>query len=214
MNIPMISMDREGARQRLRALRTQLHRRSEAEYEALRVSYEQLVEGRPVLALAQVLAAGGIDADGRPRLAIARADRRQVHVRRFGNGSVEFSTRPWQRNGWGGEIEREWLGMLIRVDVPDLPAIPAGVPERWRERRGFALVPLVPSEVVNLVGGTTNLRHFYTLFEVEAWADARLRAQPDRDPFLLRDLGFGMYGVIAQWDLTELERTVMGLFRR
>jgi hypothetical protein len=210
MNVPMIHMDREKARERLRALRTQLHRRSEAEYEALRVSYEQLVEGKPVLALQEVLAAGGIDADGRPRLAIARADRRQVHVTRHGNG-LRYSTKP--RTMWGGERRRFFPGMVIEYRA-DLPAVPGSVPNPWSAREGFALVPLVPSEVVNLVGGTTNLRHFFTLFEVEAWSNTSLQARPDRDPFLLRDLGYGMYGVVAQWDLSELERTVMGLFRR
>jgi hypothetical protein len=44
---------------------------------------------------------------------------------------------------------------------------------------------------------------------VEQWADTRIGARPDRDPYLLRHLHGDAYAVLAEWDLTPLEQLVM-----
>lgn len=204
MNIQLITEDREVAREKRRILRRQLHRRAEAEYQALEAAYGSLVEGKPVLSLLDAITAGGVDEKGRPRLAIARADRRQVRVdRRHAHVTFDCHSRTWS----GSVRGRTSPSLSVELFGVDLPKSHA-----WET--GYAMVPIVPPEIVQQVRGTTNLQYFYTLFEVEAWADRPHLVSPDRDPFLLRDLGHGLYSVIAQWDLTELERTVMTLFRR
>ncbi len=47
------------------------------------------------------------------------------------------------------------------------------------------------------------------LWEVKRWSSQRITAEPDRDPLLLRQIGGDLYAIMAQWDLTELERLVM-----
>jgi hypothetical protein len=49
---------------------------------------------------------------------------------------------------------------------------------------------------------------YHILWEAE-WAKV-----PPRDPALLRALGDGLYVVLAVWDLTELERAVLGIRTR
>jgi len=51
----------------------------------------------------------------------------------------------------------------------------------------------------------TKLEGFHTLWEVETWT-----LEPPRDPVLLRRLGGDLYVVLAVWDLTDLERAVLG----
>lgn len=199
MNVTRITMDREQARTKLRALRKQLHRRADAEYSALAAGYEALVEGKPVISLTGAIEGGGFDAKQRPRLAIARSDRRQVMVSRNtgwrANNTIRFNSSLIARG-------RDPLNTMIDLVCHNAPAATAYV-------EGYALVPIVPAEVVALIGGGSNLRHFFTLFEVENWSDTRLRATPDRDPYLLRHLGGDLYSIIGEWDLTELERAVM-----
>jgi hypothetical protein len=44
------------------------------------------------------------------------------------------------------------------------------------------------------------------LWEVNQWSPAR----PPDDPVLLSPLGGDLYAVLAHWDLTEIEKMVLG----
>lgn len=131
MNVPTMTMPREEAREKLRWYRSQLHRKADAEYQAIAQGYEAMAEGRPL----------------------------EV---------------PWPRN-----------------EMKD----------------GYALVPIVPADVRSKVTG--QLSTYFTLWEVEQWADQRIRSLSDRDPLLLKHIGGELYAVVAEWDLTEIERAVM-----
>jgi hypothetical protein len=74
----MIQMDPAEARERLREYRRELHRRADDEYTAVAQGLEALAEGRPVMHLSQAIAGAGLDGQGFPRLAVARADRRSI----------------------------------------------------------------------------------------------------------------------------------------
>lgn len=171
MNVATITMEPDTAREKLRALRRQLHRRADAEYEALARGYEQLVEGKPVLSLEAAIRNAPCDEKERPRLAIARADRRQVRFWWLAREThARFDT---------SRSSREIASMVRDVDM--------GRQHSYEELRysystqtqvmrlvrteGWALVPLAPAEVVSVIGGASNLPHFYTLWEVEEWAD-------------------------------------------
>lgn len=68
-----------------------------------------------------------------------------------------------------------------------------------------SLVPMVPADV----RPSGNLKYYFVLWEVEQWSDTSLTAVPDRDPYLLQHLAGDLYIVVAEWDLTELERAIM-----
>lgn len=209
MNVATITMEPDTAREKLRALRRQLHRRADAEYETLARGYEQLVDGKPVLSLEAAIRGAPCDDKDRPRLAIGRADREQVKFewaahreRAIFDTSRSPTTRSetlWRTIDMGRQHEYR-----ARYAWEDESA-----PLRPQRVEGWALLPLVPAEVVQLIGGGSNLRHFFVLWEVEQWADRPIVAEPDRDPYLLRHLGGDLYAVVAEWELTELERLVM-----
>ena len=50
-------------------------------YDACRQAYEAIAEGGSVIHLSKSFQLAGLDETGRPRLAIARADRKQVYFR-------------------------------------------------------------------------------------------------------------------------------------
>lgn len=193
MNTPLITEDPKVAREKLAAVRRQLHRRADTEYAAIAQGYEQLAQGRPLLNLRDCFLQCPADAQGRPRLAIARSDRKQVHVSRRGQGRVRFDTRSvwsWRNPDRFPELwlDIEWTGQA---------------------RDGYALVPIIPADVRAKIPLGVADRDCQILWEVEQWSDRALGAQADRDPYLLRHLGGDLYVVLAEWDLTELERAVM-----
>jgi hypothetical protein len=188
MNVPLIEMDAGAAAEKAAAYESQLRRRDDPEYAAAAVGYAALAEGTPLLNLREAFAHTGLGEDGRPKLAIARADRKQVYVRVRSN-DLEFSTL--KRSSWN------YAGSLL-IHVPF-----TGIGERWKD--GYSLVPLVPADV----RPSEPLHNFLILWEVEQWADRPFIAQPDRDPYLLRHLVGELYAVVAEWDLTDLERAIM-----
>lgn len=187
MNVPTITMEPKAAQVKLEAYRTQLRRRADAEYEAAVLGYEALAAGTPLINLSDAFTAAGLGEDGRPKLAIARADRKQVTVS-VGWNVLEFSTL--QRSLW------QYSGSL-RIGIP--------YGANNKHKTGYALVPMVPADV----RPNGDLRDFFILWEVEQWSDYRLSAVPDLDPYLLRHIVGDLYAVVAEWDLTPLERAIM-----
>jgi hypothetical protein len=198
MDVATIKMPKEEARAKLAEYRRGLHRRADAEWERAALAYEAAALGKPLLVLSAVIAQAPRDEKGRPRLAIARADQRQVQYYRHRDWAVErFSipgARPRLRDA--------------RISVPvqaETPAFLASNP-RWPwECEGYALVPLVPPDVRR----GHDLSRRFILWEVEQWSDAPLGAVPDRDPYLLQRIADDLYAVVGEWDLTEVERAVM-----
>lgn len=195
MNIPTITMPKEEAEAKLKAYRGQLQKRTNEEYfQALR-GYQALAEGTPIISASMALAAAGFDLFHRPRLAIARADRQQVCFDWDGTwgtgGTMQFSTL--RRSRWSYEGD-----LFLRFPTDEAP-------EGRKNTSWYSLVPMVPADVMP----KGQLRDFFVLWEVEEWFSRPRIAQPDRDPYLLQRLGGDMFAVVAEWELTELERLVM-----
>lgn len=194
MNVETITMDRDEAREKLAEYREWLTRRDDAEYERLVDAYAALARGTPLLSLSNVIAHAPRDEKLRPRLAIARADRRQVTYQRWGGGTEIFTT-PKSRYGRSPNDSR--------IEIPVIPGVtPQGVESPIE---GYALVPIVPP----VVRQDRALHNYLILWEVERWADRPRSSTPDRDPYLLRRIGDDLFAVIEEWDLTPIERAVM-----
>lgn len=202
MNVDLIKMDPAEAREQLREYRAELHRRADAEYQAVAAGLEALAQGTPILNLTDAIRGGGFDEKMRPRLAVARADRKQVRFRWGGHTtSGEFDS--------SAGTAHQGAGLVLPMDFGRRHGWRH--PEGWTATvEGYALVPMIPAKARRESGvrPTSDRRHFI-LFEVEEWSDTRLQARPDRDPFLLRHLGGDAYAVLAAWDLTPLEQMVM-----
>jgi hypothetical protein len=70
-----------------------------------------------------------------------------------------------------------------------------------RSTDAATLVPIVPPQL----RPKHDLANYHTFWEVEHWTLC-----PPRDPMLLRHLGGWLYAVLAVWDLTPVERAVLG----
>ena len=189
MKTETIVYDKDQARELWRAYRTHKHYSTPIDQEIAAV-YQQLARGRTVIrAIASIVAAGtyiGGAYNGLPKLAIARADAKEVFWRPADGGGV-FSVDAWRRENQAQsrrvEIARgQWPGMVGRFS--NATALLPPIPIQHRPKRG--------------------LENYHVLWEAE-W-----RPTPPGDPMLLRRIGKSdAWLVVAAWDLTEVERAVL-----
>lgn len=193
MNVATITMPKEKALAKLAAYRTSRYRSVDAEYRAAYAGYRALAKGTALIHVEDAIRQGGLDEGFRPRLAIARADAKEIRFAWGWNSTrAEFITHP--RPNWR-------TAHAFGIDMGRVHSIG----ERWNTIEAFALVPMVPPDI----RPRGALSRFHILWEVEAWAAKSRLARPPRDPYLLRHLGGALFAVIAAWDLTDLERAVM-----
>lgn len=196
MDAPTVTMDPAEARAHLEEYRDALRGRADDEFERAAEAYEALADGLPILRLSEAFKAAPEDELGRPRLAIARADRKEVYMERERH-SLAFDARQGAGPFAGGQRTR-----TLNLSVP------------YSDRgvgtdvvKGWAMVPMIPPRCRPRGHG----RGWFILWEVEEWADRSAFVQPDRDPLLLKSLGgsLELFAVLAEWDLTDVERLIL-----
>ena len=198
MNVPTIAMDPDQAKAKLKAYRRELHHQADATYQAAADGYRFLSAGFPLIDIEAAIRAGGFDGEGLPCLAIARADSKVVCV-----------------HTWSGETRFYRERNRGRRPTNEVVSLPIAAPQNhWRK---YTRVPMVPADVIQQLRNqnrSAKLSNYHVLWEVERWYD-RNPVEPPVDPYLLKHCGGGLFAVLAEWDLTELERSVMrGQIRR
>jgi hypothetical protein len=203
MDLSTITVDRQAAREAVaayrRALHNEKHEQLRAEDEAILRGYREISRGHPIISIRDVIHAGGETSRFLPKLGISRADEKRLEVRRRRDGSVRFGVN---------------LGFHPARAVTLLPpgTLSSMGWQRWSrpeaangssEIRASAIVPTIPPEF----RPNANLERYWILFEAE-WTNVA-----PKDPALLRALGGGLFAVLATWDLTDLERAVLGMTR-
>jgi hypothetical protein len=192
MNVETIEMTPAAAREAfnnyqkaVRADRPGVRQAWKKEDEALMRGYKALMKGTRVLDIRRVMQLVGLRPDGYPKLAICRSHLVKCRVQMYSNGVAEFDDDSWQPS------KRN----TVRLQEDTFPRY------NGYRKNATTLVPLVPPQL----RPKHKIENYHTLWEVEEW-----KPVPPRDPMLLRHLGGYLYAVLAVWDLTDLERAVLG----
>jgi hypothetical protein len=202
MNVSIFTMDKAEAEKKLQAYRTQLKKRANTEYELAVKAYEMVAKGQAILNIVDAFQQTGLGEDLRPKLAIARADKKEVQVHvSASNRRLSFSTHA--RGMWAGGYEGNLFVNVPFVFTPEQDQ----VIRKQYSMTGFALVPMIPADIRANVKGSDE--DYMILWEVEKWADRSLTSPAPRDPYLLKHIAGELYAVVAEWDLTDLERSIM-----
>lgn len=181
MNVPTLNIDREVARELWR--KYQAHRAWQAPHDAqIAAIYKRIAQGRTVIRALDAIRQAGLNEQGLPKLAIARADQTECFVRTWNGTEVRFSSTRWPPRSKSKVFE-----------IGSFPGI-------TRSLEGRGAVPLIPIHLRPKRG----LQNYHILWEAE-WS----RVYP-ADPYLLRRFGEDAWLVVAAWDLTDVERAVMG----
>lgn len=201
MTLDTITMDPAAARQAfrdyqaaVRADRAGVRSHWRAEDLALMRGYKQLAKGRALLNLQTAMQTAGLRGDGFPMLAVSRSDFERVEVTMGWSGDVTFG--PPMGTGRGRRYRQ-----ALKDERIDFPANTFNLLKQTRcgERRR-TLVPIIPPAL----RPKTHLARFHTLWEVDRW-----ELVAPSDPLLLRHLAGDLYTVVAVWDLTDLERSIL-----
>lgn len=183
MELATLDVSQDQAREALIHYRAARKLNRNAEDDAIIRGYNQIMKGRRLIELSQVIKAGGADERGRPRLAIMRADQRTCECTVSSDGMVVFGPR------WARHVARS-----LRIELPSgtLPPLNG----RWVN--GSALLPSVPPQH----RPADSIANYHILWEAE-WTDV------PKDPALLKHIGGDLYAVLAVWDLSPLEMAVL-----
>jgi hypothetical protein len=182
MKVETIQMvSREAARELWR--KYQEHKTWQEPYdEEIAQIYRRIAQGHTVVRALEAIRQAGRDAQGFPKLAIARADASKVFWHASHVHGV-FSLDAWARSNQASRRR-------VRIEWPEC---------RFEWPNGSAIVPIVPIHLRPKRG----LANYHILWEAE-WT----RVYP-RDPYLLRRFGGDAWLVVAAWELTDVERAVM-----
>jgi hypothetical protein len=200
MEMAMPDTDRWTARQQYkRYMKAVADGKNDPRYHELAEAYKQMGMGRRVVSLFNAMQRAGADSAGRPRLAVVRADQRWCwfEPQHFWKGDAWCSrfvgdpSKMRPRDIYG--IACHW-----KKESSNAIAFPSqSMPWTAREKC-VAAVPLMPPEV----RPRSDCSRYHILFEANWLA-------PPKDPLLLRRVGRDVWTILAQWDLTEIERAVL-----
>lgn len=192
MDVQTITMPKDEATELFRRYRGSVKERMTAEDHAIMRGYQALSKGSAIIDLVDVFRRTGLDHLARPRLAIVRADAEHVYFTGGENGSGRFAMKTYHA------LNDRATRQFVRV--------PSGTfPEEIKKWRGWdaelkASVPQVPP----FLKPAHALSNYHILWEETNWT-----VEPPSDPILCRRLAGMLFAVVAQWDLTDLERAVM-----
>lgn len=195
MNVQTFEINREQAETLYREYRDIPVSKRVPEDLALMKIYQRVAKGDRVINVNHAFKQTGLHDDGTPKLAIARADWANVVFHpRCGFG--------YDRKEGGGRFApiALWYSKAFRRDY----VLPADTFDSALTRNRLeSPVPHIPAAL----RPQHSLQNYHILFEVEKWA------QYPHDPFLLKRVAGGLFIVLAEWDLSPLELTLLESIR-
>lgn len=198
MDVATIEMPVAEAKAAVQEYTDALKQRHDDELAEVLAGLKQLVRGNALVKLSEVMRDAGLDQHHMPKLAICRADEKWCRVDMRADGSATFIG--YTSDAWRGDSGHRSLRRRVRVGPDTFPreGITFGFSHACRNRR--AVVPLVPPPYRPKFA----LSNYHILWEAE-WEPC-----PPVDPMLLKRISGDLFAVVAQWDLTDLERAVLG----
>ena len=203
MNFHAITVeDKEAAKAARDAYMAAARRSRSALDRALAQSYKAIAEGSSLIDIEATMRETPLHENGLPKLAIVRADFKQVFLKLRHDGSgVMAGTQMY--------AERDRVKMkagTARIEFPpatfttDDPATGHHWPySHWYDPHSAPVPPIPPQ-----FRPADAYANYHILWEVEEWK----RIAP-KDPLLLRRVTGQIYAIVAQWDLSDLERLIM-----
>jgi len=172
-------------------------------YMDLKRVYGHMTHGGKVIDIYKAFKDTGLK-NGNPKIAICPANAKKCYLTKDTNGSAVFS----------GKLER-WPTMVARKYLKEIQ-VPAET-FNWINKQGGkpryrsdildqyvnTIAPLIPPHIL-IEKVKYNLKNYHILWEVEAW-----KPEPPRDPILLKQITPNLFGILATWDLTEIERAII-----
>lgn len=182
-----------------RALREARTRREQIEKEdrILMETYRALSLGKRVINLQQTLQNAGVDDQHRPLLAVGRAD-----------WTTCFFTGNFQDRSWFSSNQPQWRKPSKLEGISFTNATFPRETWNWQTRQALKLSGTVAAKAI-VPSIPVALRPALSLDKYHILWEAVWEPVPPVDPFLLKHIIGDHYAIVAQWDLTPLEQSVL-----
>jgi hypothetical protein len=181
MNVQPFAVTQERAREALNQYKSNRRVYDRRDWEIERI-YRAIALGKTVISAYDAIRRGGLDDYGRPRLAIMRADQETCVCERYHDKRMVI------RNTFNSKAA-EWY-----FDIP----WPGKPPALYSGNSDVARLPRIPPQHRPASG----LQKYHLLWEAD-WTEI------PSDPYLLKRIGKDAWVVLAAWDLTEVELSVL-----
>jgi len=185
LNLNTITIPKEVALEKLAEYRQVAIQNRRAEDIDFRRLYRAAKSGRPILDVAAALKETGVNEKAHPLLALARAHWTTVY---YSSWHKTFScVEDWHRRSKQKDIclPKE-IGWPIGTRLVSSVSLKTAVP--------FIPPAIRPQD---------NLEKYHILFEVPNWEEY------SADPFLLKHIAGWLFMVCGEWELTDLERSLL-----
>ena len=205
MEVEQLTIPQKRAQAEFKALKqvfksnAKLHQ--EQVYRELQRVYGHMRHGKKVIDVYDAFKRAGLNEAGDPKLAICRADGKQCYCVKHDDDAAIFSMKPfdWQHKHNRNRGRKTYNDVYLPAGTFNFPKEYSSPKNRYVE----ALVPIIPAHIL-IKEVKVLLKNFHILWEVEEW-----KPVPPRDPILVKQLTNNLFGVLATWDLTPLERAVI-----
>lgn len=239
MEVAAIEVDREEARKRVQEFTAKRRKRLTEMDQALFRGYKALAEGLTLIDINKAIRDGGYFGENYcPKLAIARSDIERIyfdHRFTWDSGAAQHGGRycAWRWTDPASVLaenplyveasrvadaaqrsrvehaESEGLQIELEPNTINSPPEERKQSRAWYKSTYHALVPPIPFHL----RPNGDASKYFILWEVEKWEEYRSPRAPG-DPLLLERIAHPIYVVVAQWDLSELEKRILESFRR
>lgn len=207
MEVELLTVPKKKAQEEFDALIQVIRNGKKTKLDSIYVDFQRIYghmrHGKKIIDIYESFKKAGLNEKGHPKLAIARADSKIVICRERRNGSAKFfhdneGKRDVQRIMWS------YYGDKYDITLPAETFVWTMDPNnRLKFSDVQTLVPIIPAKIL-VTEVKVLLKNFHILWEVEEW-----KRIPPKDPILLKRLTPNLYGVLATWNLTKLERAVI-----
>lgn len=170
------------------------------EYTDMKKVYNQIKGGRKVIDIFKVIQRGGVRSNQHPVLAIAKITAKKIWCRYYPSGSVQYIHRDSRWGGGAGDINSH--DVVLPACLPEFNKTLIPLRDTWRPDHFQLQAPVPPVPPKYMPKKITD--DYYILWEVDEW-----KVIPPTDPWLLRRITNTLFVVVAGWDLTEIEKSVM-----
>lgn len=207
----VVTLNKEDALEKFNEYKAALRVTRSQHDRMMKAVYGALSEGLGVInPRAAILKAGVEPAHFHPKLAISRADRDTVYFRRDHFGDTAYFSSSERFFLSASNLKAQAKRDQFAFGVGQLPRSEE-LSRNWRSpytETVKATVPIIPPEHRPTTG---SLGEYSILWEVEKWEALPRPQRAPGDPMLLKPLAqTGLYAVMAHWDLTEIEKMVLG----
>ncbi len=208
MEIEKIQMPKEKAKAEWKVYNELIKKRHDKYLEEMKKCMYQLSQGKALIDIYKIMEKAGVNKNYQPKLAIARADWKEVYFckKDSGRGFFAGSSRDWYTKSDGDidlqpETFCQWLRTKDDINMKDGTVRQADNLWNIDKSKVKTKTPIIPATLMP----EGNLKEYYILWEVQRWEDL----PEQKDPLLLKRITENLFVILSAWDVTPLEQSII-----